>query len=60
MTINVIDESAIYIAGWWARKGERFISSWLSIEDREKTWFDNQMKSLYGENWRENQEKYDD
>ncbi len=50
-TINVIDESETLLAGWWVRKGERYISSWLTITDRERLWFKEQMTNRYGKNW---------
>jgi hypothetical protein len=57
MTINVTDESDTYLAGWWVRKGERYISSWLTIDQRQYNWFDREMIKRFGINWREDQEK---
>lgn len=51
MKIAVKQESETLLAGWWARKGERYISSWLTVSDIERKWFEKQMVELYGKNW---------
>lgn len=51
MRVIIIDQSETLLAGWWTRKGERYISSWLTISDREKIWFKNRMVERFGENW---------
>lgn len=52
MTIRVMDQNETLLAGWGARKGERYISSWLTISDIERKWFEKQMTGLYGKNWK--------
>ncbi len=60
MTINIIDESDTYLGGWWQRKGERFIASWLTIYETEKRWFESQMTLLHGRDWNREEEEYYD
>lgn len=51
MTIKIADQSEVLLAGWWARKGERYISSWLTINDIERKWFEKQMIGMHGKKW---------
>lgn len=56
MTINVIDQSETYLAGWSVKKGMRYITAWLSVADKENIWFKQQMVSRFGEDWDNDQD----